>query len=260
MCRWLILFLLAGCGGGSGSAPTSPIATPPPVTLPPPAPIKYDWRDYSGLRASYNASGWRSEQTGPDSFVIWWGGNGEEQRIAPNPADGGRLWVWLDAYTAPGIRYVSVTTRAEIDRMDGNGWINIQPPNNMSSPYVPVEIFGEAGIRVRTWGWIYLNGNPIKRWFWHTTIRPATDIYNSCWMLDHPTRKALFIQEAWWDLGGDNWTDRGHGDIDPVTREPSGEGIVYDYWIYNAEMINGHGGYAWRYGYTSGGLPGCATF
>lgn len=260
--KWLLCLLLASCGGGGGAMPASGTNVPPaPQTVAPSA--TYDWRDYSGLRASYDASGWRSVQTGPASFNIYWGPTWEEQRIATNPADGNRPWVFVDAYAAPGIRYEIRVTRAELNRLDGRGWVNILP---VSDPrvYLPAEI-GPAGAITRQWGWIYLDGNPIKRFFWYSLVKPNPQgLYNSCWTLNEATRPTLIQQEAWWDTGGDNWTDRGRGEIDPATREPSGEGIQFFYYIHNARMVPAgdgqlHGGYAWQYGY-NGQPTGCAQF
>jgi len=265
--RWLLCLFLLSCSGGGGSnvQPTTPAAVVPPVpqTVPPSA--TYDWRDYTPLRGpSYQASGWKSVQTSATTFNIFWGDDyWEEQRIAPNPADSGKLWVFLDSYDSPLTRVVSVTTRAEIDRFDGKGWVDINPPLEMqTSAYLPVEI-GANGLRIRTWGWAYIDGKPVNRWFWTTEIRPREAVYNSCWLLNDATRPTMFIQEAWWDQQ-QAWTDRGTGDIDTQTREPNGENIKYFFWIHNALMVKAgdgqlHGGYAWQYGYPNTS-PRCAQY
>jgi len=201
----------------------------------------YDFRDYAPLRASHKASGWESRQIGPNQFDIVWGDTWEEQRIAANPKDGGALWVYLDAYTSPLIRYVSWATRTEVNR--GAGWRDVTS-DTQTTPYAPVLLTGP--VSVRSWGWIVLNGNTVKRWFHHHTLTPVPAVYNSCWTLADATRPVIRQQEAWWDDGG--WTDRGSGAIDPVTREPSGEGISY---IYTNDIARG-AGYLWQGGYPNG--------
>lgn len=266
--RWLLCLILVSCGGGGGSVPeTGTIVlnvrtTPAPAVSPPPAPV--DWRDYTPLRGpSYAASGWRSVQVAADTVQIYWGPDyWETQRVAPNPADAGRPWLFLDAYDSPLVHQLSVTTRAEIDRFDGRGWVDINPLLQ-TSPYLPVEI-GPQGVRVRMWGWMVINGQPVNRWFWASTVTPQPlPLYNPCWLLNESSRATILQQEAWWDQQ-QAWTDRGAGDIDPQTREPSGEGIVYRYYLHNARMIRAgdgqlHGGYAWQYGY-NGQPTGCAQF
>ena len=248
MCRWLVFFLLAGCSGGSTTAPVTPVAIPPTVTVP--APVTYDFRDYAPLRKGRKSSGWESVQVAPDRFNIYWlPDSWEEQRIAENPKDGGALWVYLDAYSATGMRQLSWATRTEINR--GAGWIDVTP-TTQTTPYAPVSLTG--AVSVRSWGWIVLNGNTVKRWFHHHTLTPVPSIYNSCWTLADATRPVLRQQEAWWDGYGE-WTDRGSGAIDPATREPTGDGIIY----VSTNNIALDAGYLWTGGYP-GGQQYCLAF
>jgi len=248
--RWLLCLFLLSCSGGGGSngavQVTTPAATVPPV---PQTVQSYDWRDYTPLRGpSYQASGWKSVQTSPNTFNVFWGDTWEEQRISPNPADGGRLWVFVDAYAAPGIRYEVRVTKAELNRFDGKGWVDILPASD-PAVYLPVDI-GSAGVTTRQWGWIVLHGQTIKRFFWITVIKPVPSVINYCWNWDkNIDRPTLHIMEAWYDNG---WTDRGSGPIDPLTNEPTGDNMTFVYTIDNALMINGHGGYMWVGGYPNG--------
>lgn len=222
----------------------------PTQTVPSVPPTVHDWRDYTPLRGpSYTASGWKSVQTSPTTFNVFWGESWEEQRIAPNPADGGKLWVFVDAYAAPGIRYEVRVTKAELNRFDGKGWVDILPADD-PRVYIPVEI-GTMGITTRQWGWIVLNGNTIKKYFWITVIKPVPSVINYCWNWDkNIDRPTMHIMEAWYDTGA--WTDRGSGPIDPLTNEPTGDNMTFVYTIDNAKMIDGHGGYMWVGGYPNG--------
>lgn len=252
VCRWLVFFLLAGCGGGSGGGSSVPAVTPPPPIQSPP-PVTYDFRDYAPLRKGRKSSGWESVQVGPDRFDIHWlPDSWEEQRIAPNPQDNGALWVYLDAYTSSTIRYVSWATRTEINR--GAGWVDVTP-TTQTTPYAPVSLSGTVSIR--SWGWIVQDGKTIKRWFHFHTLRPIANppgVFNACWTGADMTRSVIEQREAWWD-GYESWSDRGSGAIDAATREPSGDGITFVY----TNNIALDAGYLWTGGYP-GGQQYCLAF
>jgi len=220
------------------------VSPPPPVQAPPP--VTYDFRDYAPLRKGRKASGWESVQVGPEAFNIYWlPDSWEEQRIAPHPQDGGRLWVFLDAYTSPKIRYASWSTRTEINR--GDGWKDVTPISE-TTPYAPITLAG--AVSIRTWGWIELDGKTIKRWFHYQTLRPIPNppgVFNSCWTGTDLTRSVIEQREAWWD-GYAGWSDRGSGSMDTTSREPSGEGITFNY-VNNIAL---DAGYLWTGGYPNG--------
>lgn len=238
--RWLLCLLLASCGGGGGSIPNSG-ATVPNVPVPPVPPTVQPLNvlDYWPFRESRISSGWESVVNG-STYEMRWGDSVEEFHTQENH---GETWLMLDAYSTRGTttRFISWATRTEINR--GDGWVDATPSLQMT-PYLPV-ITG--AMSVRSWGWIVSNGNTINRWFHYQTITPVPQVFNSCWTKADMTRDVLRQQEAWWDAQ-QGWTDRGTGDIDPLTREPNGLNMKF---AFRNDVAKG-AGHLWQGGYNNG--------
>jgi len=223
--------------------PTTPAAVVPPAATP-----ALNVLDYWPFRESHNAVSWESVVTGNTFEMRWPQSDGsvsvEEFHLAENH---GEQWLMLDAYSVKGqpTRFVSWATKTEINR--GDGWKDATP-SLQTTPYLPAATISPSGtVSVRSWGWIVSNGNTINRWFHYQTITPVPQVFNPCWRGADMTRDVLRQQEAWWDAQ-QGWTDRGTGDIDPLTREPNGNGIKF---FYTNDVAKG-AGLLWQGGYLNG--------
>lgn len=193
-----------------------------------------------------------SQYVGADKGMMIWGTGTEHFSVMTDARGGGEKWSAVIGYGAtadPSILYPEEIVRCDWKNLDTGairdmGGFTVGPVGGIMCPLI---LPASGRYKIRQWGWIHNSptGGRVRTFYWEATYEFGLTLKNPAWTKDAlTTRKAVKMEEAWWDEAG--WV-RGHAPTLPwIDGKPVDVTVTYDGWQAFAKDA----GTMWKYMYS----------